>query len=197
MKTTMKTGFAALVLLLAFSCKKELLNKTTSAISQAQDEVSIKTAGHYIGERFGGGVIFLLDSTGRHGLIADTIDIGNFTWLKKNNYTITGASETAIGTGKTNTKKIILTFGKSGTYAALECTRSQRSGYTDWFLPSKDELNELNKQKSLIGGSFTGTYFSSSEYSNTEVWVQDFYFNGQSHSGKGNNYFVRAIRTFK
>lgn len=195
MQKIMKTGMA-LIILLVISCNKQPLSTPQTATTLTSDNATTINLGHYIGERFGGGVIFLLDSNGKHGLIADTVDIGYIIWLKKNNYTLTGASETAIGSGKRNTRKIILTFGKSGHYAALECARSQRSGYTDWFLPSKDELNELNKQKSVIGGSFASTYFSSSEYSNTEVWVQDFNFNFQIHMGKGNNYAVRAIRAF-
>ena len=197
MKTTMKTGLATLVLLLTFSCKKELLNGSTSAISQTQDEVSIKTEGHYIGERFGGGVIFWIDSTGLHGLIADTVDLGNFAWWN-GIYTVTGAKATRIGSGKTNTRKIVVSQGKTGYYAALQCAKSKNSGYTDWLLPSKDELNEIYKQKAVIGGSFfLAGYWSSSESNNNQASGQRFddgyqYTDGDKHYGSN----VRAIRIF-
>jgi hypothetical protein len=52
----------------------------------------------------------------------------------------TGATETAIGTGKANTQKIVDIQG-NGSYAAKLCSDLTQGGYSDWFLPSKDELN--------------------------------------------------------
>lgn len=135
MKTIIKTGLAA-ILLLAISCTKESLNPYSNAGIKAEENVAIKTGAHYIGEHFGGGVIFWISKNGLHGLIADTVDLGQATWSKGRNIT-TGDTATAIGTGRSNTKNIILAQG-TRRYAALACARYKGSGYTDWFLPSKD-----------------------------------------------------------
>ena len=148
MKTTIKTGFAALLLLLAISCKKESVS--TPAVSiKTEDNAAIITGPHRIGDHYGGGIIFWVNRIGSHGLIADTVDLGLATWWN-GTYTTTGATATAIGTGKANTRKIILSQGKPGSYAALLCANYKGGGYTDWVLPSKDELNELYKQKKWL-----------------------------------------------
>ena len=116
-----------------------------------------------IGQRYGGGIIFYIDTTGQHGLIADTLNyIPSSTWWNGVN-TVTGATKTRIGSGKSNTRKIVLSQGDSGFYAARRCWHYKGSGYTDWFLPSKDELNELYKQKTVVGGFIYDYYWSSSE----------------------------------
>ena len=76
-------------------------------------------------------------------------------------------------------KKIVLAQGK-GRYSACGCTVYKGSGYTDWFLPSKDELNEMYKQKNLIGGFADWEYWSSSEYNLSNAWYQYFFHGGQS-----------------
>ena len=59
----MKTLIIALVvMLIAYSCTKENIS-TTIAIQLKTNSV---TSQHYIGEHFGGGIIFWLDSTGQH-----------------------------------------------------------------------------------------------------------------------------------
>jgi hypothetical protein len=193
MKRTIKTGLAA-IMLIAISCTKESTNKPVTVSSQS---VSNSVAAHYIGQHYGGGIIFYIDSTGQHGLIADTVDLPQTRWVNQE-YTLTGATATRIGTGKANTKKIILSEGSSGNYAALECANSTRSGKTDWFLPSKDELNKLYKQKVVVGGFADYEYWSSSEYyfDFGLAWFQYFLDGSQGYYGKANPSNVRAVRAF-
>jgi hypothetical protein len=55
---------------------------------------------------------------------------------------VTGATGTTLGTGSDNTSKIIASQGgKLTDYAACLARASGGGGYTDWFLPSLDELN--------------------------------------------------------
>jgi hypothetical protein len=145
-------------------------------------------AAHHIGQHYGGGVIFYLDSTKQHGLIADTIDLPQSKWNHGANTNIVGI-ETAIGTGKAKTKKIIKSQGDSGTSAALRCWSYEGSGYTNWFLPSRDELNELYKQKSVVGGfSIDLPYWSSSETNINRAWAQYFYNGNQDDVLKNYTY---------
>ena len=68
--------------------------------------------------------------------------------------------------------------------------------YNDWYLPSKDELNQLYLNKAAIGGFDSGNYYwSSTANSNSSSWTQ--LSNGsQATLPNCYTYFVRAVRTF-
>jgi len=50
----------------------------------------------------------------------------------------------------------------------------KRSGYKDWFLPSKKELAELFVQKNFVGGFIEDFYWSSSEHGSQVAWIVSF-----------------------
>lgn len=116
---------------------------------------------------------------------------------RSGDYVPTGASDTAIGTGKANTIKIIRVQGQ-GTYAASACVAYSGGGFSDWFLPSKDELDALYKNlgKKGIGGFDSGLYWSSSDDTTYQyAWTEDFGSGFQLNSpGKGGEPVVRPIR---
>lgn len=190
MKTTIKTAVAT-IMLLAFSCTKESIHKSFSPVAQSTKQMLSFT----IGQHYGGGIIFYIDSTGEHGLIADTADLKASTWWNGTN-TTTGATRSGIGFGKSNTKKIILSQGEPGIYAARRCWRYQANGYTDWFLPSKDELNELYKRRNVVGGFAPEFYWSSTESDSYGAWFQNFSGGGKDVNFKYHVNAVRAIRAF-
>jgi len=178
------------LLLVAVSCKKEIDKGSSFAGLTTNSEQAL-----YVGKHYGGGVIFYIDSTGQHGYIADTSDLGEVMWWNGTNIS-TGAKKTAIGAGKPNTRKIVSVQGTSGTYAALVCSNSARASRSDWVLPSKDELNEMYKQKKLIGRFSNNNYWSSSEINGNLAWFQSFADGIQASNGKHYVYSVRAIRSF-
>lgn len=194
-KTFIKLSITAFMFV-AISCNKEPL--PTQTLADTQMENTTELTGHvgYIGERFGGGIIFYIN--GKHGMIADTVDLAPATWSNGNTNVLTGATGYLIGTGKSNTNKIVAAQGKPGSYAALECKKSKRSGFTDWFLPSLNELQQLHNQQDVIGiGSFTGTYY----YTSTESSINTcFLFNWPAgwHDGNFKTLVisVRAIRYY-
>ena len=122
--------------------------------------------------------------------------------------TSVGGTSTDIGNGKTNTEAIVqaLVDGNytkdgsdvelDGNYAAKICDDLVLGGHDDWFLPSKDELNELYKQKSTVGGFASDNYWSSSEDSAYYAWLQYFSNGYQLGNSKGNARHVRAVRAF-
>lgn len=193
MKLSLRKLVAVILITTAISCTKEPLTGPSFTNVQTEDNATNKIAGHYIGERFGGGIIFFLSTNDMHGLIADTIDLPNTVF---GTFITTGATLTGMQGGPSNTRKNILAQGTSGNYAALECAQSKRCGYTDWFLPSKDELNELYKQKNVVGGFADSNYWSSTEYSYDVAWYQLFNFGLQGYSYKYYTLYVRAIRAF-
>ena len=150
-----------------------------------------------IGQPYQGGIIAYIDPTGQHGLIAATADQSTGIQWYDGDYISTGATGTAIGTGLTNTNAIIAAQG-SGSYAASIARDYNGGGYTDWFLPSKDELNQLYVNRAAIGGFGTnGYYWSSTETVVNLAWSQDFIVIGyQSILNKYYAYSVRAVRAF-
>ena len=121
---------------------------------------------------------------------------------------ITVAGGTAIGTGNQNTIDIInanCTSSNGSPTAADICANLTLGGYSDWFLPSKDELMEMYLnigQGNALGlgniGGFANSYYWSSTVfgSGAVAWVQGFSNGFQGTSNKSSNFFVRAVRAF-
>lgn len=149
----------------------------------------------YIGQSFQGGIIFYIDGTGQHGLIAATSDQNTGAPYGCYGYSTPGTS-TAIGTGQANTIAILNACGETNI-AARVCNDLVLNGFNDWFLPSRDELVQMYIQRSVIGSFTIYDYWSSSEVDATSGWEQNFSTDGQTHHQyKGNPGYVRAIRAF-
>ena len=110
---------------------------------------------------------------------------------------IPGAGGTAVGTGEQNTIDIETGCTTFDTAADI-CAILSFGGYSDWFLPSKDELNLMYENLKVFGvGGFADNYYwSSSEYDAGFAWCQHFYWADQYNDYKGNTYRVRAVRVF-
>ncbi|MEZ5084401.1 MAG: FISUMP domain-containing protein [Bacteroidales bacterium] len=153
-----------------------------------------------IGDFFEGGIVFYIDSNGSGLVCALTNQSAEAEWGCFDTYFGTSS---AIGTGAQNTNQIVAGCTTPGIAAAI-CANLTLNGYDDWFLPSKDELNEMYQNKSLIdanatenGGSAFGSdlYWSSSDvWSN--AWTQNFGNGNQSTTLKSTLQRVRAVRAF-
>jgi hypothetical protein len=135
-----------------------------------------------IGDSYEGGKIAYILQTGDpgydanvpHGIIAATADYSvRIRWNNGSNIT-TVATATALGTGLSNTNAIIAAQG-AGSYAASVARNHNGGGYTDWHLPSKNELEKLIINKNAIGGfvtsGSTAWYYSSSESASDKAWL--------------------------
>ena len=114
---------------------------------------------------------------------------------------VDGTSD-AIGTGKRNTELIVeclIQLGES-MRASQFCASMNLDGFTDWFLPSRDELDLMYRnlhQKGMGGFDESQYYWSSTQYDRTQASVQEFR-NGyiQQNAYKSGAHKVRAIRSF-
>ena len=140
-----------------------------------------------------------------HGLLAAAEDLPAMVrWDAEESVSVTGATGTALGTGFDNTNKIIAASSVDiHTYAAGLARLYEGGGHTDWYLPSKDELNKLYLARGVIGGLGEGPsfqyplYWSSTEYDEYQAW--DEYFTNddrQSWVVKWTPKWVRPVRLF-
>jgi uncharacterized repeat protein (TIGR02543 family) len=116
-----------------------------------------------------------------------------------------GGSETnvgetgfAIGDGKGNTDQIVAMLGDVEAYAAKYCADLTYIGFSDWFLPSKAELNlmHLNLYKKSLGRFSAELYWSSSQSSVTASWSQLFRSGSPYSIKKSADIYVRPVRAF-
>ena len=149
-----------------------------------------------IGDTHQGGIIFYLDGNGG-GLVAASFDQYSSAEWGCDETLISGADGAAIGTGAQNTIDIEAGCTESGTAADI-CANLTLGGYSDWFLPSKDELNEMYLNQDAIGGFADDDYWSSTEVDSSLAWSQDFS-NGFQFIYLVKDYgsaSVRAVRAF-
>ena len=123
-----------------------------------------------------GGIVFYVSDDGKHGLEIAPTDAGSFLWgiaLAEwgclDSYV--GSTQSSIGTGKSNTDRILQAKCDkiSGHAMAAEmATNFSINGYSDWYLPSIDELklmyDELQPKKDKTHRLYWSSTESDSQY---------------------------------
>ncbi len=146
---------------------------------------------HFIGEEYLGGIVFYVDESGHHGLVAGEISYGTWTtfnWEYYRNtekiagYTVSddearikpGEFKTinnwleSVGAGKYNTLNMIMNDQKDlnimdvGEDYSITFDMSEK--FPNWYIPSYYELKLLYNQRKLLPHSArSGVYWSSTE----------------------------------
>ena len=202
---------------------------TPTALSQSVYKITIQSTSHQavtcatggtcnLGDTGpGGGIIFLTASGSGAGLNYEFapkvvgagpnntwVDYSNsFVWCSNTTTQIPGAFGTAIGTGKQNTIDMLANCTSGAAYAARNYSNN---GYSDWFLPSFDELS--NARTSLL------TYLQNAQpgqWGAQRIWSSsqaasgqngaNAYFRGldgysNANDGKAQTYPVIPVRSF-
>lgn len=190
------------------TCTSEIRSCSGGTLSGSyiHQSCSVASCGcSYIGEILHGGVCA---STGVSALVAAPTDAprldggGGFgsdiSWGSRGIF----RGATSASDGRINTSSLAA-FGSdptTGHPAAYTCANLTLNGYSDWYLPAKDELNQLYQHRHAIGGFVTGCcyyYHSSTEIADINHWIQYFYDSGggsQNGAYKDTNHFVRCVR---
>ena len=173
---------------------------TNITISASNVISATSSAGvRYLGEEFNGGVIYHLyigSDGNQHGLIVAT---GESTAAWQATGTLTNANRSWDGDFNT----ALMTSSAAATYV----NGLTDGGFSDWYLPSIDELSILwhnryfaNKALNAIGGatllSNTAKYWSSTEYDTAFAYYFTFNNGYAGNRTKDYTYSVRAVRAF-
>ncbi len=144
-------------------------HRAAEAGAQASTVEKIK-----IGDVYGGGIVFSVDTTGKHGLIAAKSDL-----LDHN----AGTDDRFGGLYSWNDAK-------------AACSHLDLGGYSDWRLPDRAELQKLWLKRVVVGGFVNYDYWSASEKDERSAFFQDFGNGKQFNDKKTQTCRVRPIRSF-
>ncbi len=166
-------------------------------------EFTTTSSQYELGQSYEGGIIFYVDATGQHGLIAAPSDLPTrVVWGCSG--TLIDGTYGSIGSGQANTTAIINKCSDANIAARL-CADLDLGGYNDWYLPSAYELGYLNLHKSHISGFDIGGmdhYWTSTEAAPDPnlVCIVDLmysaFIDGFITNGKQSLCNVRPIRSF-
>jgi hypothetical protein len=177
-----------------------------------------------IGDYRDGGIVFYIASTPVDldgdgdldtGLVCAIQDHTNaIAWIigGSTQTTANGGTSASIGHGQTNTTAMMNQVGYTGG-AAKACNdysiTINQITYSDWFLPSKDELNQIRINKAIINTTAAAnsgselnnsdiSYWSSTEFNAEKAFAQQF--DNDDYLEKlykiDGNFPVRAVRAF-
>ncbi len=162
-----------------------------------------------IGMKAFGGVIFYLDKTKKHGLVVSTENVGG-SWMTYPwgcyGLSINDAEGIDVGTGRLNTNAIVNACDEKET-AASACVNYQSEGFSDWFLPSLEELELIadnlgfDDEFSSVIEFDNSNYLSSTQLSNEKhkinyAWSVNLIEGYTMSSNKSNKQKIRAVRAF-
>jgi len=185
----------------------ESFNDSLNVLSQQLDSVlnAPNTPVYQIGDMVQGGMVFYVDETGEHGLVAAQDDLeGTYEWGCYQE-DVDGADSKWIGSGLQNTMDITnqgCQTENGGITAAQAALDADLGGYSDWYLPSIGELYQMyiaigqGSENVNIGGFVNDWYWSSSEDGNYVAWGVGFGDGNTFYYVKNGTYRVRVIRAF-
>jgi hypothetical protein len=148
---------------------------------------------HYVGEYLGGGIVFHVYDGGKHGFITSTVDYNKWQdGTDTDSYTV----RDGIATNKFNARRIIA-IKDATAYDAREFTKYTCVYLSDWYLPTRYELELLYLHRSVLGGydEFTRSWRSDEE-SKVNAWFTSFATGGKFTNGKDDITYVRVLRSF-
>jgi hypothetical protein len=167
---------------------------------QAQTTKTYKV-GDYYNDGLKEGVVFSVSADGTKGRIVSMTESGLLNWSSSSSEKLQLVGADSSTDGAYNMSKITAIQGWESKYPAFEWCLRQGEG---WYLPSKQELSEIRKNKALIDPKLTDplTYYWSSTEQNSKIrtgeycaWIVNMN-NTTYYSGKKYMQPVRAVAAF-
>lgn len=180
------------------------------AVNKAYVDNALSGGGaHYVGEFFGGGIVFAVWNEGveQHGLICATQDVSASHIYSNQNTLLIGSSAQSETKGAANSAAITSQAGHTSSAAQL-CTAFSGGGFSDWYLPARYEIELIRGNLALIqfllnddGDPSTipisgGTFWSSTELGNDVAFSYNITGGSQQLGFKNLTYRVRPVRRF-
>ncbi|MDB4655550.1 DUF1566 domain-containing protein [Flavobacteriales bacterium] len=112
--------------------------------------------------------------------------------------TLISGTQLTVGSGEANTA-LIVSGCNEASFAAQLCNDLTLGGQSDWFLPSRDELNLMYRNLHVNNqGNFniSAYYWSSTEFNAYYAWNFAFDPGPDGNNSKYSTYYVRAVRAF-
>ena len=148
----------------------------------------------HLGDEAFGGKVFYIDETEQRGFV---VSLENMTYQGANSFggicdgNFIGANSAQIGFGYQNTLAINSLVSSDANWSVSNAAHItsiyEGEGYTDWFLPSNEELLILNSanQNLDLGLDISGGYISSTEFLRNDIESDSILFNNaiQAHGG--------------
>ncbi|OIQ29385.1 MAG: hypothetical protein BM564_06725 [Bacteroidetes bacterium MedPE-SWsnd-G2] len=163
---------------------------------------------HHIGEFYGGGIVFYTYDNGNHGLIISTEDMSDgdeVEWGFKDD-DISEAESEWNGSGNT---LALVEEGVESDEAAGLCNNYNSGNFSDWYLPSLNELQLIFKSLYIInktldsdsdsntyGLSVNDSYWSSTQQNDEKSYLLKLDHMKAEKKKKDEDHKVRAIRAF-
>jgi hypothetical protein len=159
------------------------------------------------GDLYGGGIVAWVLQPGEpgyesgrlHGRVISLNDLDDRS-VWSNVADRAAGTGTALDSGKSNTRRIVAQEGHVSGAAKLcrdysvtvEC-----STYDDWYLPGREELERVSRNRGVLVKFAEGLYWSSSEQDSGSAWCRNLTVQeGEAVRSKSSEAHVRAMRSF-
>ncbi len=147
----------------------------------------------------GGGLVFHDKGNTINGwryLEAAPTDLSSSMW---GNADSTINPDGSIGKGKPTSSRLYSLFGTANSYSARLCEEYNNNGFSDWFLPSIEELGAIfnNLKSKGLGGFENSYYWSSTDYDSSKAKYNYFNDGSVGTEMKSAQAAIRPVRAFR
>ena len=157
----------------------------------AESNPSVRT--HYVGEKYGGGIVFHVFDNGQHGLITAVVDAST----RKQKYHRTSADTIDYSGGVAAGKILTRSFNPSGDEDSRVYSKLETESYSDWYLATRYDLIKLYSNRHVIGGyADFARGWKKQGVSPVNIWFQSFNTGARFTNGKDDAVYVRVVREF-